>query len=382
MVAGHHPARPRGACRSLRSEVAAGDRARARSRGCRVGTPTPSRPECRGGSSAARRRWDSDATHGRRVPDTPVPAWVCDRLVPALRRHHRRDRRGARARWTGGSSRPGRAGPRPGGWPTCCRPAATSTPSTPRPCPPAWPGRSGARWPTGCSSATCEEEGRYPASVGLVVWGTSAMRTGGDDVAEALALLGVRPVWAEGSGRVEGLELIDAAELGRPRVDVTLRVSGFFRDAFPHVLRSARRAVRAGRGCRATDGRTRWLVRARRAPRLRPKPGCLRVGHPRPARVGGLAGRRPTSPRSTWPGAAGPTGAGGAAGRPRRRSPAGSPRSRSRSRTRTTGSTTSSTPTTTCRTTAGWWRRSGPSRAVQPKAWFGDSADPARPRVR
>jgi cobaltochelatase CobN len=80
------------------------------------------------------------------------------------------------------------------------------------------------------------EEGRYPGSVGLVVWGTAAMRTGGDDVAEALALLGVRPVWQPESGRVTGLELIDAAELGRPRIDVVLRISGFFRDAFPHLV--------------------------------------------------------------------------------------------------------------------------------------------------
>jgi cobaltochelatase CobN len=80
------------------------------------------------------------------------------------------------------------------------------------------------------------EEGRYPDSVGLVVWGTSAMRTGGDDVAEALALLGVRPVWAEESRRVTGVELIPDAELGRPRVDVVLRISGFFRDAFPHLI--------------------------------------------------------------------------------------------------------------------------------------------------
>jgi cobaltochelatase CobN len=80
------------------------------------------------------------------------------------------------------------------------------------------------------------EEGRYPASVGLVVWGTAAMRTGGDDVAEALALLGVRPVWQAESGRVTGVELIPDAELGRPRVDVVLRISGFFRDAFPHLV--------------------------------------------------------------------------------------------------------------------------------------------------
>ncbi len=80
------------------------------------------------------------------------------------------------------------------------------------------------------------EEGRYPTTVGLVVWGTAAMRTGGDDVAEALALLGVRPVWQAESGRVTGLELISEEELGRPRVDVVLRISGFFRDAFPHLI--------------------------------------------------------------------------------------------------------------------------------------------------
>ncbi|MDA8071804.1 MAG: cobaltochelatase subunit CobN [Actinomycetota bacterium] len=80
------------------------------------------------------------------------------------------------------------------------------------------------------------EEGRVPRHVALVVWGTAAMRTAGDDVAEALALLGVRPVWEEESGRVTGLTVVPLAELGRPRVDVTLRVSGFFRDAFPHVV--------------------------------------------------------------------------------------------------------------------------------------------------
>jgi len=80
------------------------------------------------------------------------------------------------------------------------------------------------------------EEGRYPESVGLVVWGTATMRTMGDDVAEAMALLGVRPTWAEESGRVTGLELVPDGELGRPRIDVVLRISGFFRDAFPHVV--------------------------------------------------------------------------------------------------------------------------------------------------
>jgi cobaltochelatase CobN len=80
------------------------------------------------------------------------------------------------------------------------------------------------------------DTGDWPRSVGLTVWGTSAMRTQGDDVAEALWLLGVRPVWDDASRRVTGLEVVPVVELGRPRVDVVLRISGFFRDAFPHVV--------------------------------------------------------------------------------------------------------------------------------------------------
>jgi len=81
-----------------------------------------------------------------------------------------------------------------------------------------------------------EEEGRYPETVGIVVWGTAAMRTQGDDISEILALLGVRPTWNEESRRVTGLEVIPLKELGRPRVDVTVRISGFFRDAFPNLI--------------------------------------------------------------------------------------------------------------------------------------------------
>ncbi|MEU4311992.1 cobaltochelatase subunit CobN [Nocardia sp. NPDC024068] len=88
------------------------------------------------------------------------------------------------------------------------------------------------------------DHGEYPRSVGLSVWGTSAMRTSGDDIAEVLALLGVRPVWDEASRRVTTLEVVELAELGRPRIDVTVRISGFFRDAFPHVLALLDDAVR------------------------------------------------------------------------------------------------------------------------------------------
>ncbi|MEU8390516.1 cobaltochelatase subunit CobN [Micromonospora sp. NPDC048842] len=88
------------------------------------------------------------------------------------------------------------------------------------------------------------DTGAYPRSVGLTVWGTSAMRTQGDDIAEVLALLGCRPVWDDRSRRVTGVEVVPTAELGRPRVDVTVRISGFFRDAFPHVVALLDDAIR------------------------------------------------------------------------------------------------------------------------------------------
>ncbi|MCQ4120042.1 cobaltochelatase subunit CobN [Rhodococcus tibetensis] len=105
-------------------------------------------------------------------------------------------------------------------------------------------------WETGQAMAESlldrykSDHGEWPRSVGLSVWGTSAMRTSGDDIAEVFALLGVRPVWDEASRRVVNLEVIDLAELGRPRIDVTVRISGFFRDAFPHVLALLDDAVR------------------------------------------------------------------------------------------------------------------------------------------
>ena len=88
------------------------------------------------------------------------------------------------------------------------------------------------------------DTGGYPKSVGLTVWGTSAMRTQGDDIAEILALLGCRPVWDDASRRVTGFEIVPLEELGRPRIDVTVRISGFFRDAFPHVVGLIDDAVR------------------------------------------------------------------------------------------------------------------------------------------
>lgn len=89
------------------------------------------------------------------------------------------------------------------------------------------------------------EVGDYPESVGISIWGTSVMRTAGDDIAQVLALLGVRPVWQQENRRITGIELIPLEELKRPRIDVVCRISGFFRDAFPHLIALLDNAVQA-----------------------------------------------------------------------------------------------------------------------------------------
>ncbi|MDQ7990816.1 MAG: cobaltochelatase subunit CobN [Candidatus Dactylopiibacterium sp.] len=106
-------------------------------------------------------------------------------------------------------------------------------------------------WTLGLASAArmieryLQEHGDYPRAIGLSVWGTATLRTGGDDIAQAFALIGVRPRWADGSHRVGDFEILPMAVFNRPRVDVTLRVSGFFRDAFAHVMRLFDAAVQA-----------------------------------------------------------------------------------------------------------------------------------------
>ncbi|MFV0244510.1 MAG: cobaltochelatase subunit CobN [Qingshengfaniella sp.] len=106
-------------------------------------------------------------------------------------------------------------------------------------------------WALGWKSANLlierhlQDHGDWPRSLLLTAWGTANMRTGGDDIAQCLALMGVRPVWDSANRRVTGWEIIPATALGRPRVDVTLRVSGFFRDAFPQQIELVDAAARA-----------------------------------------------------------------------------------------------------------------------------------------
>ena len=90
-----------------------------------------------------------------------------------------------------------------------------------------------------------QDTGQHLKNAGLSAWGTANMRTGGDDIAQALALIGAKPVWDCASWRVTGYEIIPLPKLSRPRVDVTLRISGFFRDAFPAQIELLDKAIRA-----------------------------------------------------------------------------------------------------------------------------------------
>jgi cobaltochelatase CobN len=173
--------------------------------------------------------WDSDST------SDPTLRWVAERLVSALRRTP--DEIGNLLGGLSGRHVPAGPSGAPSRGGAHVLPTGRNFYSVD---PKAIPSR--LAWEVGQTLAKrlverhVTEEGRAPATVGLVLWGTAAMRTNGDDVAEALALLGVRPVWNDESQRVIGLEVIPLETLGRPRVDVTLRISGFFRDAFPHVI--------------------------------------------------------------------------------------------------------------------------------------------------
>jgi cobaltochelatase CobN len=177
-----------------------------------------------------------------------VLAWIAATLAPALDRSGGDEIAGVLAALDGRFVPPG-----PSGAPTRGRPDVLPT------------GRNfysvdvravptAAAWAVGRAAAEAmalryfQDEGEWPRSVALSAWSTSNMRTGGDDVAQALALIGAMPEWEPGTGRVTGFRVLSFAELGRPRIDVTLKISGMFRDAFPgqiDLLDSAIRAIAA-----------------------------------------------------------------------------------------------------------------------------------------
>jgi cobaltochelatase CobN len=175
----------------------------------------------------------------------PVLGWIDDQLRPAVAACGTAEIEALLAGLDGRFVAPGPSGApsrgRPEVLPTGRNFFSVDTRAVPTP----------AAWQLGWHSAGliveryAQDHGRYPARVVLSAWGTANMRTGGDDIAQALALIGVRPVWEGASGRVTGFEILPATVLDRPRVDVTLRISGFFRDAFPGLIDLFDSAVRA-----------------------------------------------------------------------------------------------------------------------------------------
>ncbi|MEX0281452.1 MAG: cobaltochelatase subunit CobN [Arenibacterium sp.] len=123
-----------------------------------------------------------------------------------------------------------------------------------------------------------QDEGDWPRNVIVDLWGSATMRTAGEEFAMALALLGVKPVWDEGSERVSGVEILPITDLNRPRIDVTLRISGLFRDVFPTLSALFAQAIRA---LAARDEATDWNPYAGRSDLARvygPAPGQFGMG--------------------------------------------------------------------------------------------------------
>jgi cobaltochelatase CobN len=124
-------------------------------------------------------------------------------------------------------------------------------------------------WALGWKSANLliekhlQTHGDWPRTMLLTAWGTANMRTGGDDIAQALALMGVKPKWDSANRRVTGFEVLPEGVLGRPRVDVTLRISGFFRDAFPQLISLVDSAAKAVMALDESEDQTPAAARAK-----------------------------------------------------------------------------------------------------------------------
>ncbi len=204
---------------------------------CESSSASRLRTECR----ALIEAW-LDGRPTERLSNSPVRHYVADQLLPRLRQCS--DEIGNILRGLEGRFVP----PGPSGAPTRGRADVLPT------------GRNfysldiraiptQTAWQVGCAAANAllqrhrERTGSYPESIAMVVWGTSNMRTQGDDIAEVLYLLGVKPLWEPASRRVVGLEAIPLGELNRPRIDVTVRISGLFRDAFPNLVKLLNDAV-------------------------------------------------------------------------------------------------------------------------------------------
>lgn len=147
-----------------------------------------------------------------------------------------------------------------------------------------------------------QDHGDWPRQLVVDLWGSATMRTAGEDFAMALHLLGVKPVWDEGTERVSGIEVLPVAMLERPRLDVTLRVSGLFRDVFPSLSALYQQAIRA---LSQRDEAADWNPYAGRpeTPRVYgPAPGIYGIGMdmPEPTEAGRQAAGAAWLAASAW----------------------------------------------------------------------------------
>ena len=234
------------------------------------------------------------------------------------------------------------------------------------------------------SNATWPRRAGYPTRWGWSCGGRAAMRTGGDDIAEALALLGVRPRWAEGSGRVEGVELIPSAR-ARPAPGGRHRCGSRGSSATPSPTCSTCSTRRSRLAATAPDeggDEPGGPGRPRRAPGLRAQAGRLRFGHPGPLGIGRLAGRRRPGRGLRGLGGLGLRGRGRAPARPPTRSRSDWPRIEVAVKNQDNREHDIFDSDDYLQDHGGMVAAVRALSGRQPKALFGDSANPARPRVR
>ena len=186
---------------------------------------------------------------------------MCSAAAPAARRSATRCSRRCRA----GASRRGRRARRIADAATCCRPGAICLPSIRAPCRRESAHAQGIKLAEELLRRHLQDHGDWPKGLVVDLWGSATMRTAGEEFAMALHLAGIAPRWdASVRPRLTGFEIIPLAQLGRPRIDVTLRVSGLFRDVFSALAQLFEAASRSA-GAARFRGRRKSL--SRHAPR-------------------------------------------------------------------------------------------------------------------